>query len=187
MSLVLRDVPQPLSLLAAVAVCDVVGPPARVKWPNDIVLEDGAGLRKLAGILVEGRPQDGWAVLGVGMNVAVELGEMPAELRGSAASLGLAVEAIEPICEELLGALRYRLAAPVEATLGEWGSLDALREREVAWEEGGSDGRSGHEVRHGRAEGIDREGRLLVRLRYGQQMALDAGEVHLSVEARDWF
>ena len=32
----------------------------------------GAGdLAKLAGILAEGRPQDGWAVLGIGLNVAV--------------------------------------------------------------------------------------------------------------------
>ena len=48
----------------------------RIKWPNDVWI-DG---RKVAGILVEGRPQEGWAVLGVGLNVA-QL-EFPAELRG---------------------------------------------------------------------------------------------------------
>ena len=42
-----------------------------LKWPNDIVLAAN-GLAKLAGILVEGRPQDGWAVLGIGLNVAVD-------------------------------------------------------------------------------------------------------------------
>src|SRR5438309_2175346 len=77
MSLVLRDPPRLLPLLAAVAVCDAVAEPtqgmARVKWPNDIVVpgavvggdeERLAGgrpaLSKLAGILAEGRPQEGW-------------------------------------------------------------------------------------------------------------------------------
>src|ERR671926_466480 len=40
--------------------------PAAIKWPNDVWIER----RKVAGILVEGRPQEGWAVLGVGLNVA---------------------------------------------------------------------------------------------------------------------
>ncbi len=85
------------------AVCDVAGGDARVKWPNDIVfvrapregattgagVDAGAGdLAKLAGILAEGRPQEGWAVLGVGLNVAVRLNELPAELRSTAATLG---------------------------------------------------------------------------------------------------
>src|SRR5271166_112315 len=72
MSLVLRAPPPLLPLIAAVAVCDVAGQDARIKWPNDIVLERDARLAKLAGILVEGRPQEGWAILGVGLNVAVE-------------------------------------------------------------------------------------------------------------------
>ena len=38
---------------------------ARIKWPNDVWI-DG---RKVAGILVEARPQAGWAVLGIGLNV----------------------------------------------------------------------------------------------------------------------
>ena len=44
-----------------------------VKWPND-VLVDG---RKLAGILVEARPQDGWAVVGVGLNLTISPDEFP--------------------------------------------------------------------------------------------------------------
>lgn len=179
MSLVLLNALQPLSLLVAVAVCDVVGPPARVKWPNDIVVEDGVGLRKLAGILIEGRPQDGWAVLGIGVNVAVEVGEMPSELQESAASLGLTHEAIEPILSGLLDALSHRLVASVEATLEEWRALDVLRGREVAWGEASDGGGSGPRNRRGRAAGIDREGRLLVDLQGGQRVALDAGEVHL--------
>ena len=185
MSLVLRDAPAPLSLLAAVAVCDVVGAQARVKWPNDIVVEDGQALRKLAGILVEGRPQDGWAVLGIGVNVAVGLEEMPAELRETAASLGLTAKAIEPMLSDLLGALDRRLAEPAQATLEEWRTLDALRGREVSWGESRGDEQAGRGGRHGRAEGIDREGRLLVKSRDGQRVALDAGEVHLHNGALD--
>ena len=56
-------------------------------------------LAKLAGILTEGRPQAGWAVLGIGLNVAVHLEELPIELRGSAATLGSSPDAIEPTLE----------------------------------------------------------------------------------------
>src|SRR5436190_4364817 len=57
--------PRLLPLIAAVAVCDAVGQPAQIKWPNDIVVATGDGaLEKLAGILVEGRPQQCWAVIG---------------------------------------------------------------------------------------------------------------------------
>ena len=37
--------------------------------------------RKLAGILIEARPQDGWAVIGVGLNLTIAPDEFPAELR----------------------------------------------------------------------------------------------------------
>ena len=81
MSLMLREPPPLLPLIAAVAVCDVAGNEARVKWPNDIVFARGGRLAKLAGILIEGRPQEGWAVLGIGINVAVRVEELPVELR----------------------------------------------------------------------------------------------------------
>ena len=65
-SLVLREFDALLSLRAGLAVADVAGEAARVKWPNDVQV-DG---RKVAGVLVEGRPHEGWAVVGIGVNVS---------------------------------------------------------------------------------------------------------------------
>jgi BirA family biotin operon repressor/biotin-[acetyl-CoA-carboxylase] ligase len=178
MSLVLRNAPAPLSLLAAVAVCDVTGPQARVKWPNDIVVQEGEHLRKLAGILTEGRPQEGWAVLGIGVNVAVRLEDLPSELQGTAASLGQPAEEVEPILARLLAALEGRLAAPVEATLEDWRQLDALRGRAISW-------MAGEKQQGGQAEGIDDSGRLIVTTATGTRETLDAGEVRLSSRSHD--
>jgi BirA family biotin operon repressor/biotin-[acetyl-CoA-carboxylase] ligase len=175
MSLVLRGaaLPRLLPLIAAVAVCEVAGGDARVKWPNDIVFTPppgvpGEGLRKLAGILAEGRPQEGWAVLGIGLNVAVRLEDLPGELRATAATLGLDPEAIEPTLARLLDALERRLVEPTEALLDAYRARDALRGQEVGWSSGS-----------GRADGIDGEGRLVIALPGGGHTALDAGEVHL--------
>jgi BirA family biotin operon repressor/biotin-[acetyl-CoA-carboxylase] ligase len=169
MSLVLRSPPPLLPLIAAVAVCDVAGEDARIKWPNDIVVAQPQGLAKLAGILAEGRPQEGWAVLGVGLNVAVEARDLPSELRGRTASMGLSAAEIEPTLKRLLAALAQRLGDSAQATLDTWRARDALRGRTVAWAAG-----------RGRAEGIDGAGRLMVALAGGGHATLDAGEVHLA-------
>ena len=164
-SVVLRDPPRLLPLAAAVAVAAVVGPAGRIKWPNDVLL-DG---RKVSGILVEGRPQERWAVLGVGLNVAVELSELPAELRSTAGTLGRAPDAVEPTLAALLAALEAWLDAREPAVLDAWRARDALRGERVAWAGG-----------EGRAEGVDDDGRLLVATDGGARHALDAGEVHLA-------
>ncbi len=187
MSLVLRGAPEPLSLLAGVAVCDVVGEDARVKWPNDVVIEEGSedrpSLKKLAGILVEGRPQDGWAVLGIGLNVAVLLSDMPEELRDRAATLGMSPGEIVPVLAALLGALERRLYDRPEVALARWGELDALRGRAVSWGDKLDRGTPHKGCFSGRAEGIDDAGRLIVVVQAGtREVRLDAGEVHLSRE-----
>jgi BirA family biotin operon repressor/biotin-[acetyl-CoA-carboxylase] ligase len=168
MSLVLRSPPPLLPLIAALAVCDVVGEQAQIKWPNDIVLARGSDLAKLAGILAEGRPQESWAVLGIGVNVAVRLEDLPAELHDTAATLGLAPADIESVLERLTDALALRLAQGSDVTLAAWRTRDALLGRDVAWSAG-----------HGRAEGIDGAGRLVVSRGDGERATLDAGEVHL--------
>jgi BirA family biotin operon repressor/biotin-[acetyl-CoA-carboxylase] ligase len=165
LSLVLREWPAVLPLAAAVAVADVAGPEAAIKWPNDVLLAGG----KVAGILVEGRPQEGWAVLGIGLNVAVRGADLPAELRGRAATLGLEPAAIEPLLAALLRALGARLAQEPAALLAAFRERDALRGRAVRWQRGA-----------GVAAGVDEAGRLLVDLPDGTRAALDAGEVHLA-------
>jgi BirA family biotin operon repressor/biotin-[acetyl-CoA-carboxylase] ligase len=164
MSLVLRDPPRLLPLIAAVAVAETAGGEARIKWPNDVQL-DG---RKVAGILVEGRPQEHWAVLGVGLNVAVRVEDLPAELHETATTMGRAPADVEPVLRQLLGALDDWLEAGEDAVLAAWRRRDALQGREVRWT-GGT----------GTAEGVDDDGRLLVATASGERAALDAGEVHL--------
>ncbi len=156
-----------LPLIAGVALCDAIGGEARLKWPNDVVI--GERLAKVAGILVEARPREGWAVVGIGINVALRLSELPEEVRSRAASLELPERAIEPLLAELLEALSTRLREPAAVTIERWRALDALRGREVAWGDS-----------TGVAEGIDERGRLLVSVGAGELLALDAGDVHLS-------
>jgi len=165
MSLVLREYPALLPLAAALAVADVAGAGTAIKWPNDVLLEG----RKLAGILVEGRPQEGWGVLGIGINVAVREDDLPAELRDRAATLGLDPGAIEPTLAALLAALDRRLGEDGATTVGAFRERDALHGREIDWQRG-----------RGIAAGIDDQGRLLVDRDDGTRTALDAGEVHLA-------
>lgn len=176
MSLLLREAPRLTPLIAAVAACDALeseGVRALVKWPNDIVLARGEGLAKLAGILVEGRPQQGWAVLGMGVNVAVRIEQLPPELHESAASMGLNPSAVEEVLARVLAALQTRLAQPAATVLQAWGERDALRGRRVVWGAGASEGREGV------AEGVDGDGRLVVALDEGGRTTLESGEVHL--------
>ena len=162
MSLVLHEWPGLLPLAAAVAVAETVGNAARIKWPND-VLVDG---RKVAGILVEGRPHEGWAVLGIGVNVAVR--EFPAELRDIAGSLGRSPRDVEPFLAALLARLEARLIDGPKAIIAAWSERDALAGRTITWNDG-----------EGVAAGIDAEGHLVVDLPDGTRTALRAGEVHL--------
>ena len=170
-----------LPLAVALAVCETAevlrpGIECQVKWPNDIHLEG----RKLAGILIEARPQDGWAVLGVGLNLSIA--EFPEELRERAISLFGPPPAVPygPVASKknrwagvAAGTLSSRLGvwleADAEAVLGAWRARDALFGREVSWEKG-----------TGVADGVDERGYLLVRLADGDRVALGAGDVHLT-------
>jgi BirA family biotin operon repressor/biotin-[acetyl-CoA-carboxylase] ligase len=163
-SLLVRRFDDLLSLRAGLAVADVAGAEALVKWPNDVLV---AG-RKVAGVLVEGRPQDGWAVVGIGVNVAVDVASLAPEVSARAGSLGRPRSALEPTLVELLGGLGRWLDAPGDEALAALRARDALLGRPVSWS-GGS----------GVGAGIDASGGLRVRLASGAEEVLSAGEVHL--------
>jgi BirA family transcriptional regulator, biotin operon repressor / biotin---[acetyl-CoA-carboxylase] ligase len=164
MSVVLRDPPDLLPLAAGVAVARVCGEGALIKWPNDVLL----GGRKVAGILAEGRPQEGWAVLGIGINVALDVDDLPPELHATAATLGLKPGDIPGVLDRLLRELEAALPLDDATLLAAYRELDGLRGREIRWSAG-----------TGTAAGIDGSGRLVVDLPAGGQTALEAGEVHL--------
>ena len=180
-----------LPLAVPLAVCEAaeqVRPDlaCKVKWPNDVLLEG----RKLAGILIEARPQDGWAVIGIGLNLTIEEYEFPTELRATAISIfagdrrdqgrGSAgpsplLSAGPPLLVPLTAAevlndhLNHWVQAEPDQVLAAWRARDALRGREVEWD-GGS----------GVADGVDDRGYLVVVTPDGDRVAVGAGEVHLT-------
>jgi BirA family biotin operon repressor/biotin-[acetyl-CoA-carboxylase] ligase len=156
----------PLSVpLAVCAAVEALRSDAKcmVKWPNDVWLEG----RKLAGILIEAKPQEGWAVIGVGLNLSIEPHEFPDDLRQPAASLGGGITP-EQARRELDAQLARWAYAEEEAILTEWRRRDGLRGREIAWEDGS-----------GVASGIDDRGNLIVVVASGDRVSLGAGEVQL--------
>ena len=138
-----------------------------VKWPNDVWVRG----RKLAGILIEGRPEEDWAVIGVGLNVDVPAEAFPDELRDNAISLeGVRVQ---EALAALNGSLPSWIDAPPERVLAEFRRRDQLAGRRISWDGGA-----------GTAMGVDDSGHLLVRTGEGETATLGAGEVHLAVETR---
>ena len=103
-----------LSLAAGVAAAEACGPDVRLKWPNDLLLED----RKLGGILVETAPDR--AVCGIGVNLTwAPVG---------AAMLG---EPRDEVFERLRLKVDQWTAAPDESILARWRELSATLGRRV--------------------------------------------------------
>jgi BirA family biotin operon repressor/biotin-[acetyl-CoA-carboxylase] ligase len=169
-----------LPLAVPLAICEAAEEVApvrcQVKWPNDVWIDE----RKVAGVLVEARPEEGWAVIGVGVNVAIPQDDFPPELRETATSL-LPTEAEDGVPPGGAPGVRHALAA-LNASLGRWVSTggdevlaafrarDALSGRRISWEDG-----------EGTAEGIDESGHLVVKRADGETVSLGAGEVHLAL------
>jgi BirA family biotin operon repressor/biotin-[acetyl-CoA-carboxylase] ligase len=177
-----------LSLLAGVAVTDalvrVCGVEARLKWPNDVLVPLDGEPRKVAGILAEvvgtdARPDERAAVLGIGLNVLQTGAELPVPAATSLLLAGAAVTDRETVLKAVLRALSERYRAWCDAGGDPRGSGVAAPYRErcatigahvaVQLPEG---------VRlEGVAEGVDDDGRLLVRTVAGTPHALAAGDV----------
>jgi BirA family transcriptional regulator, biotin operon repressor / biotin---[acetyl-CoA-carboxylase] ligase len=166
-----------LPLAVPVAVCEAIESLTRVecavKWPNDVWIAE----RKVAGVLIEARPPD-WAVIGIGINVAIELEEFPEDLRWPATSIATATNEAAPSVAAVRDAVCSRLGAtvgaPEDELLDAFRARDALLGQAIAWEAAGGDG-SGAGV----AAGIDARGNLLVDADGGERASLGSGEVTL--------
>ena len=184
LSVLVRPQQAPMELLplaVALAVCEAceaaAGLRCEIKWPNDVWIEG----RKVAGILIEARPREGWAVLGIGLNVDTAGGELAPELRETATSLRIATGG--PVDREVaLDALFERLAEWIgalgrpERVTDAFRERDALYGREIAWTQDS-------QRMTGAARGIDDDGSLVV-FTDSKEVRLDAGEVHLEHPAR---
>lgn len=103
-----------LPLLTGLAVADAgsatAGVRLRVKWPNDVLADDG---RKVAGILCErvDAPAGPLSIIGIGVNVGAGADQLPVPTAASLVTLGAPnVDRIE-LLTAILAALELRLQA----------------------------------------------------------------------------
>jgi BirA family biotin operon repressor/biotin-[acetyl-CoA-carboxylase] ligase len=150
-----------------------IGVSARLKWPNDIVLDS----RKLGGILAEAGFTDeriDYVVVGLGLNVNFAAASVP-ELAETATSLsdalGRQIER-ELLLAAILGAIEswYRRGQAGESLLTEWSARLVTPGQLVCvatpW---------GNE--EGRAESVDAEGALVLRRADGTFVRITIGDV----------
>jgi BirA family biotin operon repressor/biotin-[acetyl-CoA-carboxylase] ligase len=175
-----------LSLVAGVAACEALHalgmPQVALKWPNDLVVADGRGLRKLGGLLVEGGGEAAGAaraVVGIGINV-----RMPADAAAGIDQPWIDLAALShpppdrnqlaaSVLERLLPALEGFDASGLEPFLPRYRALDALAGRAVDVHEAGNAWR-------GTARGVDAHGALRVLADDGERR-VHAGDVSLRV------
>lgn len=168
------------SLASSVALVDgiqrVTGLPAAIKWPNDVLIND----KKVAGILLESETGGGQTpplVIGIGVNVNLDLAALPPELQPTA------------------GSLKAALGREVDRTILTIAILEALSEQILLLQEGKTDlliqamnskcRTLGKKVRvdtprqafEGRAEEIEEDGALMIRMGDGKTRRILIGDI----------
>lgn len=143
-----------LSLVVGIALAQALHPRVRIKWPNDLWLDE----RKLAGILVETGGSSGGrrhAVIGVGINVKEPtvsgLSVAPACLRDVVPGVE-AADVLEQVATPLLKAVLAFERDGFEPWRVAFAQRDALAGRELMLSDGTS----------GRAGGVGSNGALLL-------------------------
>lgn len=169
-----------VAIAEALAMFDVQ---ARLKWPNDVLYEG----RKLAGVLIEtasaaDRPQNAsWAVIGIGLNMAVP-DSLAAQIDRPVASIPWLVDLDQDmLMATLLNGLSEAMAQfkdqGLAAFLPRWNALHAYAGRAVAILD------NGKAVHEGTAVGVDESGRFLLDTAAGR-VAVMAGDVSLRARER---
>lgn len=169
-----------LTGLGALAVCDILqsgyGLPAKIKWPNDVIVSGG----KLAGVLVEAQWQGDEihsAVLGIGINVARKSVPSQVELDFPATSVESVSEAPVDrwlLLKQVLGAVLIRLPQlDQDRFIDDWQANLAYRGKTVQIL------RDGAEPEIGRIEGLNHAGYLRLRSPGGEEKLVQSGNVKL--------
>lgn len=171
-----------LSLAAGVAVAEALHglgyAQVALKWPNDLVVEDRAGLRKLGGLLVEGGGEHAGparAVIGLGLNV-----RMPPQAAEAIDQPWIDLAALAPgvsrnevaaaVLDRLLPLLDAFDAQGLAPLLPRYEALDVLRGRAIEVTTPAGNVRA-------LACGLAEDGALRVRTEAGALQTLHAGEV----------
>lgn len=151
--------PNLVPLFAGLATRDAIREVASIdiglKWPNDLFYED----RKLAGLLCE--RIDGVDLVGIGMNVNLDLSDLPNSLREKSTSLSRLTSrqiSMSAMVIELARQLTRRLIHPEQSNssiLKEYSQHHILAEKSIRVDEDGK-------VMIGRCGGVDQHGRLIV-------------------------
>jgi BirA family transcriptional regulator, biotin operon repressor / biotin---[acetyl-CoA-carboxylase] ligase len=158
------------------AIASFAGLQVQIKWPNDILVHG----KKIAGILTELRAElDAvkYIILGVGVDVNLNLGDLPAEARMTASSLKMELDKTVSRPDLAVAILREldrdytRLRAKEFAALSnEWEQHCATLGRDVAI-------RVGKREFRGRAESLGESGELLLRTEHGHLERIVGGDL----------
>ena len=147
--------------------------PARLKWPNDVLVNE----RKIAGILIEsamdaeGRP---FAVMGAGINVNQQ--DFPPELEGRAGSMRQSA-GNKLDRAEIAAAILAELGRNWETAGADFAVIVRDAERRSALIGTWIALHTGAETVEGVAEALDENGQLLLRVQSGELRCMTAGEV----------
>jgi len=161
------------------AIQSATGITPEIKWPNDLLIKGN----KIAGILTEMSAELEHVrsvVLGIGIDVNQTASEFPADLRGIATSLKLAMgknvsrpDLAEAVLLNLNEEYARILASNFAAVAEEWASHCSTLGKQVTIDMGT------RRVR-GRAEALDENGALLLRTEHGRIERIIGGEVTLT-------
>lgn len=168
-----------LGAVAAVEAARRFGVPARIKWPNDVVVASTGGdslrVRKLSGMLVErvGRGDAAPAyILGIGLNINQSRDELPpdAALEPTSMRIERGQEfdrnaVCKALLEELNSWYRRLVLGQSERILARWRLRSCLLGERIR-------ARVGGQVLLGKVLGIRRTGELIVEDTAGQQLLL---------------
>jgi BirA family biotin operon repressor/biotin-[acetyl-CoA-carboxylase] ligase len=162
------------------AIRELTGLPARVKWPNDVLVDGG----KIAGILAEATAGAEWVVVGVGINANIALAALPVIEGYPATSLQALLghpvdreELIRAVLRELDRTYAELRSGRTGPTLRRWRETTDTLGRSVRVEM--PDG-----AIEGTALDLDEAGALLVRLEGGEIRRVVAGDLRLREPGR---